>query len=931
MMTVANGTKATLAEGVLALFDTQVAQRPSAVAVSQDSHQLTYEELASRVARVARSLQARGVRAGDVVGLMIPRSLDAVVGILGVLRAGAAYLPTDPATPQSRVDHMVGECGVRLMIVQAEDASAQHAGSGYDTVLMADLASGTEAPAGAFEEPAPDAIAYVIYTSGSTGTPKGVQVSHRALLHYVSWASRYYVADQPVDMPLFSSFAFDLTVTSIYVPLITGGTVFVYADPGGSRDLSIHRVMTDNRVRMIKLTPSHLALVASMDLSDSKIEKMILGGEDLKSSLALKVHHALGGEIEIYNEYGPTEATVGCMIYRFDPSVDSSGSVPIGRAIEGAEILVLDADGKPVSESETGEIFIGGAGLAEGYVNRPDATRERFLAHPSGVGRVYRTGDLARYRDDGELDFLGRADRQVKVGGVRIELGEVESVIEDLAGVSAAVALVRDPSESTKEVVHCVRCALPSNYPGVTYDDNGLCGVCQEYDRYRDRAQAYFGTRDELREILMQAKATGEGDYDCMMLFSGGKDSSYVLYQLLEMDLKVLAYTLDNGYISEDAKKNIRRIVGTLGVDHVFGTTEAMNDIFRDSLRQFSNVCNGCFKTIYTLSMQLAAEHGIKYIVTGLTRGQLFETRLDFLFRNQVFDLEEIEKDIQKARSVYHARRDVVSEKLLRGTNTSSQQFGEIRFVDYFRYSDVDRTEMMSYLESRKDWVRPADTGRSTNCLINDVGIFIHNKERGYHNYALPYCWDVRLGLLDRAEALEELSVEVNMSNVNEILGQVAYDSSHQSERHEPRLAAYYASQTVDPETMRRHAAGRLPASMMPADFVQLDELPLTLNGKVDLERLPEPNLTPKAAYVTSKNQLERRIAEIWERLLDARGFGVSDSFFDLGGTSMLAVLLHTQLEDLADVEIPLEEMGERWTITDQAAVLRAHGYEGTD
>jgi len=736
-------------------------------------------------------------------------------------------------------------------------------------------------------------------------------------------------------MPLFSSLAFDLTVTSIYLPLVSGGKVVIYREDGGPRDLSIYRVIKDDVVEMIKLTPSHLALVGRMDLSTSRIRRMIVGGEDLKVSLAARIHRAFGGRLEIFNEYGPTEATVGCMVYRFHPDADTSGSVPIGRAIEGAEILVLDHEAQSVAVGESGEIFIGGRGLALGYVNKPQATRDRFVAHPQVEGRiVYRTGDLARPREDGQVEFLGRVDRQVKVGAVRIELGEVESVLQGHQGVRSAVAMLRTAKGGNQEISHCVRCALPSNYPGVSYDGTGCCNVCREYDRYQAHAKSYFRPMEELRGIFAEAKASREGDYDCLLLFSGGKDSSYVLYQLLAMDLRVLAYTLDNGYISEGAKSNIQRIVATLGVDHIFGTTPAMDAIFRDSLEKFSNVCNGCFKTVYTLSMRLAHEKRIKHIVTGLSRGQLFETRLDFLFRNQVFEVEEIERDVDRARRVYHAQNDFVGRRLDVGPTADRALLDDIRFIDFYRYCDADRRTVMAFLDGSKNWIRPVDTGRSTNCRINDVGIFVHNRERGFHNYALPYCWDVRLGLLDREEALRELGVEVNMDNVEEILTRIAYDSPQEFRSDEPRLTAYYTCEgEVSAAELRRYASTRLPAFMVPSNFVRLDEIPLTTNGKVDWEALPLPEAeeASQVEYVASRDTLERRIAAIWERLLERRGFGIRDRFFDLGGTSLLAVLLYTQLEDEFDVELPDPVQDKGWTIDEQAALLRAHGCRNRD
>ncbi|MEQ8663215.1 MAG: amino acid adenylation domain-containing protein, partial [Gammaproteobacteria bacterium] len=559
---------------ILELFHHQATATPDAVAIVDGDATLRYGELARRVDNVARGLRARGIGAGELVALRLPRSIDAVVAMLGVWRAGAGYLPLDIRNPAARVEYMLGDAAARLVLTTT-DLLGEHAGfAGTQVPFVAVESIHAEGSRVGAALPAvdPAAPAYVIYTSGSTGTPKGVQVAHRAACHYVAWAADYYVGGAAVDMPLYSSLAFDLTVTSIYLPLVTGGRIVVYAEAGGPRDLAIYGVLRDDAVDMVKLTPSHLALIARMDLAGARIGKLIVGGEDLTAALAQRVHGAFGGAIEIYNEYGPTEATVGCMEYRFDPEHDRAGSVPIGRAITGAEILVLDDTGRAVGRGETGEIFIGGAALADGYVNQPQATAERFVAHPTRAGeRVYRTGDLARRRADDLLEYAGRADRQVKLGGFRVELGEVEAALADHPGVTAAAVTLHQPAPQREEIIHCVRCALPSNYPGVSYDATGLCNVCRDYDAHKHLAENYFRSMDELEALFEDARASRRGDYDVLMLLSGGKDSSYVLYQLLGMGLKVLAYTLDNGYISDGAKENVRRVVGALGVDHVFG------------------------------------------------------------------------------------------------------------------------------------------------------------------------------------------------------------------------------------------------------------------------------------------------------------------------------------------------------------------------
>ena len=222
------------------------------------------------------------------------------------------------------------------------------------------------------------------------------------------------------------------------------------------------------------------------------------------------------------------------------------------------------------------------------------------------------------------------------------------------------------------------------------------------------------------------------------------------------MGLKVLAFTLDNGYISEQAKGNVNRIVKKLGVDHVYGQTEHMNEIFIDSLNRHQNVCNGCFKTIYTLSTKIAMEKEIPFIVTGLSRGQFFETRLtEELFWDEELDVKKIDDAILEVRKLYHREKDAVKDLLDVTMFEDDAIFDKVQFVDFYRYSDVSLEDMLTYLDEKVGWIRPTDTGRSTNCLINQLGIYVHKKEKGYSNYSFPYSWDVRLGHKTRDESLE--------------------------------------------------------------------------------------------------------------------------------------------------------------------------------
>src|SRR5216117_3470898 len=338
--------------------------------------------------------------------------------------------------------------------------------------------------------------------------------------------------------------------------------------------MAIFKVIEDGGVDIVKLTPAHLAMIKDMNLRATRIRKLIVGGEDFKTELARQITQNFGRPVEIYNEYGPTEATVGCMIHRYDVEQDRALSVPIGIPAANAGVYILDEELRPVPPEVIGEMYLAGDGLARGYLNRPDLTAQKFLTtkdpRHNGSGaplRLYRSGDIARWSTDGRMEFLGRADHQVKVAGARIELGEIEAHLLQHADVRECVVDIVNPVavRAAKQVTHCTRCGLAANVPGTSYDAEGVCNVCRGYDTYADKAQAYFKTAQELKALVADMKAARTGRYDCLVLLSGGKDSTYMLYQLCGLGLKPLVFTLDNGFISDEAKANIMGVVHSLG------------------------------------------------------------------------------------------------------------------------------------------------------------------------------------------------------------------------------------------------------------------------------------------------------------------------------------------------------------------------------
>ena len=878
-------------ETVVSLFDARAGETPDAVAVRLGDRRLTYRELADRSRATARALVARGVAPGDRVGVHATRSIEMVVAVLGVLRAGAAYVPLEARLPDERLRLMLDDTRARLVL--AHETGATTPGVERLTVDAAVNSAG----GAAFPAASPDGVAYVIYTSGSTGGPKGVVVDHRALAGYVRWAHRTFAGSGPASMPLHTAFGFDLTVTSLFVPLVSGGTIVVYPGPSGGVDLSSLEVFEDDAVDVVKLTPGHLALVVDGARRPQRIRSLILGGEDLKSDLARRAVSVLGDRVSLFNEYGPTEAVVGCMQHRFDPAVDDAVSVPIGRAAEGVAIYVLDEGLNPVPDGVEGEIFIGGDRLARGYERRDDLTAERFVDDPFRAGhRMYRTGDRARV-SRGLVEYLGRADQQVKVRGVRVELAEVEQALAAHPAVRACVVGVVSGAGARPrdEERRCTRCGLTSRYPGTLFDAEGVCNVCRDFERYRDKVRAYFRPMDDLRRLLDEAAARRTGPYDCLVLLSGGKDSTYALYQLARLTPRVLAMTLDIGYLSDGARANIRRATEALGIEHRFVTTPAIKTILVDSLERHANVCNGCFKTIYTMAVQVALAEGIPAIVTGLSRGQFFETRLTSeLFVDATADPDAIDRLVLEARKAYHRADDAVAQCLDVSPLRRDETYEKVRFIDFYRYCDVSLDEMYRFLAEHAPWTRPSDTGRSTNCRLNEVGIFVHTRTQGFHNYALPYSWDVRLGHKKRDEALEELDDNIDPLRVAGLLQELGYEADVFGDGREVRLAAFYtADEPISPAALRAHLATRLIEPMIPSYFVQLPAIPLTPNGKVDRDALPDPRTVRVAsapAYRPPATPVERALAECWRQVLRVDRVGLDDDFYDLGGDSIGAI-----------------------------------------
>ncbi|WP_051569308.1 non-ribosomal peptide synthetase [Alkaliphilus transvaalensis] len=421
-----NDTKATYPkESTLSqLFELQVEKTPKKIAIVHENEKITYSELNRRANQLARHLIKKGVAADGTVAILVDRSIPLVTSIMAVLKAGGAYIPIDPEYPKERIEYILKDSGAKILLKgRKELPEIQFDGLIMDIEKEEQYTGNEENLEITYNA---NNLAYIIYTSGSTGKPKGVMVENRGVVNYISWAAKSYLKGEDLDFPLYTTISFDLTVTSIFTPLLTGNCIIVYGED--DKELLINKIVKDNRVGVVKLTPSHLKLIKDQDNSQSKIKRFIVGGEQLETSLAEEAYRSFNGNIEIYNEYGPTEASVGCMIHQYNPERDRHQVIPIGIPADNVQIFILDKYLKPVPIGVVGEIYIAGDGLARGYVNKQETTEEKFVTNPfKDNEKMYRTGDLAKRLFDGNIEYIGRIDHQIKIRGYRIEIEEIES------------------------------------------------------------------------------------------------------------------------------------------------------------------------------------------------------------------------------------------------------------------------------------------------------------------------------------------------------------------------------------------------------------------------------------------------------------------------------------------------------------------------
>ena len=909
------------------LNDTALAYGERTALVS-GGQEIRYRDLIRYVAGLAEKLTAMGVKKGDVCAVLCDRNAATVISVFAVWAVGGIYLPVDVDNPDTRNDYVIEQSRTRVVInASAAYECKTNFMARHSSVMVSLDYKKAEYDASGVADVLETDLAYVLFTSGSTGQPKGVKINHGNIRNLFNGLidGIYSKFENGLNIALVAPFSFDVSIQQIVSSVLLGHTLHITRTEQRKNPRKLFDFLVKHCIHIFDCTPTHIKMFNGI-LAQGSIEKhslkcIIIGGESLSGETVKTFAGKFArGCPFLVNIYGVTECTVDSIYNLFDPcKVEYTESVPIGIPMKGVEVAILDDRGNPVTGGEQGELYIGGCGVGSGYWDQTLNERSFVSLKAYPDVRFYRTGDFARVDHEGQIVCLGRNDRQVKIRGNRVELDEVEACI------------MRGSSQRSGKVM-CSRCLLDSR--AVAIGPDGVCEVCRNYEKVAGQLGAVFGSLDDFRGLLGNASMSGQSEYDCMLLYSGGKDSTYVLLRLIQMGYRVLAYTFDNGYLSGQAFDNIRRITASLGADSVIESFPKMDDVFSESIRRYHTVCDGCYKVLVTLSTKYAVANAIPAIVTGLDRGQIIETKLKGLLEQGM--LSDAGQYLAEQRKAYHYwNKDFGS---LQETPGNPGEIDRICFLDYFFYDSVKEADVLEQLDQSGIWKRSQDTGLcSTNCRVNDAGTAAFYKANGYHNYAAPLSWKIRLKQITREEGLAKISMEqFDNEHIRDMLGHLGLNTELQVRNYrvvmtDNRLTAFLdCPGEPDIAGIRRHLRNELPSYMMPYRFIVLRGFPVTESGKIDqaaLAALAGENAANRDERVAA-DPVFAGLVEIWERMLGHSDFGMDDSFFDVGGDSLDAVLMSEEIGKQFDCAIPIEDMAEGLTIRGIAGLIR-RGQEG--
>jgi amino acid adenylation domain-containing protein/non-ribosomal peptide synthase protein (TIGR01720 family)/FkbM family methyltransferase len=863
------GTVASLpATSVQQLFEAQVDRTPEAVAVLSGEQQLSFRELDERANRLAWRLRDLGVGPEERVGLCCGRSVDLVAAVIATLKAGGAFVPMDPQLPRERLAYLARNAGLRVVVMEEGGGAALPEEVARVVLRPAgeDLAGNSGArPA---VQVSPESLAYVLYTSGSTGRPKGALIRHRSVMNlaFALRSSVYEGGGEGLRVSMNAPLSFDASIKQVLQLLWGHALVLVPEDVrrGGEELL---RFVTEKRLDVVDCTPPQLELLLAAGLLDRiSSRRFLVGGEAIGEGPWRAL--ASRPEIAFWNVYGPTECTVDTTACR----IGEVSSPSIGRPLANVRLYVVEPEWRLAPEGSVGELWIGGEGLARGYLGRSDLTAERFVPDPFSGGRgerLYRTGDRVRWGEAAGLEFVGRMDHQVKVRGVRVELGEIESVLLEHESVAAAVVVQVRRGEEQRLVGYV---APRRRTEGLYRLPNGLW-VAQQNRNETD----YLYEEIFVKQIYLGHGVTLPEDA-CVF----------------DVGANIGLFTL---FVKQCCAGS--RVYAFEPVAPIFATLEANVRAYGDGVRLFA----------HGLSDREGSEEFLYYphysMMSGVARYAVPSEEVEVVKRYLLNEGSALLLEDADELLVGRFEGNLVECRQRRLSQALREE--GVERIDLLKV-DVQRAELAVLRGiDEEDWER-----------IDQIVMEVHDAPGGQ-------C-EGRLSQLGSLLASHGYRVEVEQDEL--LAGTDRYNLyAQRSGRRPGRIGqGTRVPQVEEPEleagALREYLRQRLPEVMVPSALVMLDRLPLTRHGKVDRSALPEPEELERRqgeACVAPRTPFEDLLAALFADVLRMDRVGVEESFFDLGGHSLLATQLMSRLREAFRVEMPLRALFEASTVAELA------------
>ena len=885
------------------LFEAQVLKAPGSIALVYKENQLTYQQVNEFANRLAHYLKSRGVSENVLVPVCIEKSFGMMIALLGILKAGGAYVPIDPDFPKERIEYILRDTGAVMVLADTLNRSKLENIPGIEVIELREemevLQQQSIENLDLNIDPAH--LAYIIYTSGSTGNPKGVMIRHANMMHYLlNDQTKYIDKTRPANAGSFVhlSYTFDASLTAMFMPLLAGKLVVIGSRPPveAFEDPNLWKYAPYD---FLKITPSHLELLQYTLRNESGFlltDKLVIGGEALNAG-HFKYLADNNINTTIVNEYGPTETTVGCTVYSFNAVTDAGtviGNVSIGKPIDNTQVYIVDKNNKMVPFGVAGEICISGGGVAKGYLNLPGLTADKFIVNPfaGDPGRVmYTSGDLGRWLPDGNIQYMGRIDEQVKLNGYRIEPGEIESVLTSIEGIRNAKAVVKESVGNKKlnAYLQVDKDRLPLVNSYLSLLQNKIAGS----GHLNILPNGLPVMSPNLNEVRFLYKEIFEDHCYLKHGISLNEDSCVV-----DIGANVGFFTIFLNILS----KNIK-VYSVEPIPYVYDYLVANRKLYNIKGKAFQlAVSDKEGEVDFTWYPQVSIVSGMSEElnkVNEVVRSYIENSKKENFKNDEIDSMLKVKLETRQIRCKTKTLSAIIREE-------------NIEKIDLLKV-DVENSEhlvMNGILD--KDW----DKIGSVIIEVHDVNGRLDRisetlKQKGFTTY------------IEKEEMLSKDDVLYNLFAIRE--GQskkLVTLGSNDEER---------AVEWTDPAVLIEHAKKvmqeRLPAYMIPSNMVLLDEFPLTRNGKIDKKALKEieENGVTGEQFIAPRNELEDKLAEIWMKVLEIDQVGVQDDFFTLGGDSLLSIRLVSSIRRELDVELAISAFFELITIEKVANYIKVN------